>query len=117
MPSRSGYEAAQATKSAVSYRVRFTAEAKHDLDQLYDFLLERDLDAAEEALKAIEDAVAMLQKFPFACRKASEGRYGPLLRELVVPFGSAGYVVLFEISGPHVVTILAVRHQRESDYY
>ncbi len=101
----------------MSYRVRFTAEAKHDLDQLYDFLLERDLDAAEEALKPIEDAVAMLQKFPFACRKASEGRYGPLLRELVVPFGSAGYVVLFEISGPHVVTILAVRHQRESDYY
>jgi len=101
----------------VSYRVRFTAQARHYLDQLYDFLLERDLNAGEEALEALEDALAMLQRFPFACRKASDGRYGPLLRELVVPFGGAGYVVLFEISGRHLVTILAVRHQRESDYY
>src|SRR5215813_14034803 len=61
--------------------------------------------------------LAMFQRFPFACRKASDGRYGPLLRELVIPFGSAGYVVLFEISGRHLVTILAVRQQRESDYY
>jgi len=36
----------------VSYRVRFTAEARRDLDQLYDFLLERDLNAAEEAFRA-----------------------------------------------------------------
>jgi plasmid stabilization system protein ParE len=100
----------------VSYRVRFTAEAKRDLDQLYDFLLETDLNAAEDAVVAIEEALTMLHKFPFACRKASEGRYGPLLRELVVPFGSAGYVVLFEISGRDTVTVLAVRHQRESDY-
>ncbi len=101
----------------MSYRVRFTAEARRDLEQLYDFLLERDLNAAEEAVKAIEEALAILEKFPFACRKASDGRYGPLLRELVIPFGSAGYVALFEISGRHLVTILAVRQQRESDYY
>jgi plasmid stabilization system protein ParE len=101
----------------VSYRVRFTAEAKQDLDQLYDFLLARDLNASEEAVTAIEEAMTILEKFPFACRKASDGRHGPLLRELLVPFGSAGYVVLFEIDGRHRVTILAVRHQRESDYY
>jgi plasmid stabilization system protein ParE len=101
----------------VSYRVRFTAEAKEDLDQLYHFLLERDLAAAGEALKAIEQALTMLEEFPFSCRKAAGGRHGPLLRELVVPFGDAGYVVLFEISGRDTVTILAVRHQRESDYY
>jgi len=101
----------------LSYRVRFTADARRDLDQLYDFLLERDLNAAEEAVKAIEEALAILEKFPFACRKAADGRYGPLLRELVIPFGSAGCVVLFEINGRHLVTILAVRHQRESDYY
>ena len=39
------------------------------------------------------------------------------LRELVIPFGSAGYVALFEIEGPGHVTILAVRHQREEDYH
>jgi plasmid stabilization system protein ParE len=101
----------------VSYRVRFTAEAKQDLDRLYDFLLERDLAAAGEAIEAIEQALAMLETFPFSCRKAADGRHGAFLRELVVPFGSGGYVVLFEISGRDTVTILAVRHQRESDYY
>ena len=70
-----------------------------------------------EALQAIEQALTMLEKFPFSCRKAADGGHGPFLRELVVPFGSAGYVVLFEVSGRHTVTVLAVRHQRESDYY
>jgi plasmid stabilization system protein ParE len=101
----------------VSYRVRFTAEAREDLDRLYGFLLERDLTAAGEALEAVEQALAMLEKFPFSCRKAADGSHGPFLRELVVPFGGAGDVVLFEISGRDTVTILAVRHQRESDYY
>jgi len=101
----------------LTYRVRFTEEAKEDLDRLYEFLLESDLGAADEALTALEDGLAMLRRFPFACRKAVDGKYGPLLRELLVPFGKTGYVVLFEISGRETVTILAVRHQRESDYY
>jgi hypothetical protein len=35
----------------------------------------------------------------------------------VIPFGSAGYVALFEIEDDKHVSILAVRHQREDDYY
>jgi plasmid stabilization system protein ParE len=101
----------------LSYRVRFTEEAKEDLEEMYDFLLERDFQAAGEALAAIEHAVTMLEKFPFSCRKAADGAHGPFLRELVVPFGNGGYVVLFEISARDAVTVLAVRHQRESDYY
>jgi plasmid stabilization system protein ParE len=101
----------------VTYRVRFTEEAKEDLDKLYGFLLERNLDAAKEALEAIEQALSLVEKFPFACRKAADGRYGPFLRELVVSFDSTGYVVLFEITARDTVTVLAVRHQRESDYF
>ena len=41
----------------------------------------------------------------------------PFLRELFIPFGSVGYVALFEIEGGDLVTVLAVRHQREDDYY
>ena len=40
----------------------------------------------------------------------------PFLRELIIPFGSAGYVALFEIASNDTVNILAVRHQREEDY-
>lgn len=97
------------------YRVRLTPEAEEDLLRLYDFLLERDIDAAERALQAIEEALRLLSFSPFSCRKAL--RDNPLLRELVIPFGSAGYVALFEVSPPDSVTVLAVRHQREDDYY
>jgi hypothetical protein len=41
----------------------------------------------------------------------------PLLRELIIPFGDAGYVALFEIDDPRRISILAVRHQREEDYH
>ena len=40
----------------------------------------------------------------------------PFLRELLIPFGAAGYVALFEIEANSIVSILAVRHQREDDY-
>ena len=36
-------------------------------------------------------------------------------RELVVPFGGLGYVLLFEVVGRQVL-VGAVRHQREQDY-
>ena len=97
------------------YRVRFTPEAEEDLLRLYDFLLEKDLRAAERALRAIEEATRLLQFSPFSCRKVR--RDNPFLRELVIPFGSAGYVALYEIEGKASVTVLAVRHQREEDYH
>jgi plasmid stabilization system protein ParE len=96
------------------YRVRFTPEAEDDLLWLYDFLLEKDVTAAEHALEAIKGAVELLRFSPFSCRKALPDR--PFLRELIVPFGSAGYIALFEIDSTSTVNILAVRHQREEDY-
>jgi plasmid stabilization system protein ParE len=52
---------------------------------------------------------------PFASRKADDAN--PFLRELIIPFGGAGYVALFEIENETTVTVLAVRHQREDDYH
>jgi len=97
------------------YSVRFTAGADEDLLRLYDFLLKKDLDAAEHALAAIQAGIELLRLSPFSCRKAVTDN--PLLRELVIPFGSTGYVALFEIEGPSTVTVLAVRHQREEDFH
>lgn len=97
------------------YRVRFTPDAEDDLLRLYDFLLKKDLAAAEGALEAVRNGVELLSLSPFSCRKAGAGN--PLLREIVIPFGASGYVALFEIEGPSTVTIIAVRHQREDDYH
>jgi hypothetical protein len=38
-------------------------------------------------------------------------------RALTIPFGSAGYVALYEIVSPSMTVVLAVRHQREEDYH
>lgn len=99
----------------MSYPVRYTRAAREDLVRLYRYLLERDVDAAARALESIEQGVAMLRLFPFTCRKIDEGN--PFLRELIVSFGTSGYVLLFEIESAEQVTILAVRHQREDDYH
>jgi plasmid stabilization system protein ParE len=96
------------------YKVRFTPEAEDDLLRLYDFLLEKDLAAAELALDVIKRAVELLRLSPFSCRKVLSDN--SFLRELIIPFGSAGYVALFEIASNATVNILAVRHQREEDY-
>ncbi len=41
----------------------------------------------------------------------------PELRELVIPFGSTGYVALYRYDkSENVVFVLAFRHQREAGY-
>ena len=99
------------------FQVRFTEKAKSDLNRLYDFLLEFDIVTAERSLQAIEDGLGFLRRSPFSCRKAADGAHGPLLRELIIPFGASGYLALFEIEDAHTVTILALRHQREDDFH
>ncbi|HAF01890.1 MAG TPA: plasmid stabilization protein [Methylophilaceae bacterium] len=96
------------------YQVRFTKAAREDIKRLYAFLLQQDKRAAEHALQAIYKAMELLKSFPFTCRKAQADN--PFLRELIISFGANGYVALFEIEENAIVTILAVRHQREDDY-
>ena len=104
----------------MSFQVRLTLEAEGDLLRLFDFVLERelqrngDLSLADKALRAVLDGIATLRSSPFTCRKASQS---PFLRELVIAFGHTGYVALFEIEGDSLVTVAAVRHQREDDYH
>ena len=99
------------------FKVRLTPEAEADLLRLFDFLLEQDVAAAEAAREAIAKAIELLEVFPFSCRKALGGDGNPFLRELIIPFGGSGYVVLFEIENRNTVTLLAVRQQREEDYH
>lgn len=101
--------------------MRLTREAHADLERLFDFILERELDRAdgdlelaEQAIAAIHAAVQSLKVSPFICRKAG---LDPLLRELVISFGRSGYVALFEIVGMTDVVVSAVRHQLEDDYH
>ena len=98
-----------------NYRVRFTKRAEADVLRLYDVLLDGDVSTAEKALGAIRSGLSLLAFSPFACRKVAS--HMPRHRELVIPFGTAGYVALFEIDDAKTVTIIAIRHQREQDLW
>jgi plasmid stabilization system protein ParE len=105
----------------MNFTVRWSETALADLDRLHDFLLQRasvleDLDLADRALDAIKAAADdLLARTPFSFRKAARS---PVWRELVIPFGSTGYVALYEIRpAGQLVVIHAVRHQREEDYH
>lgn len=105
---------------SVTFEVRYSAAAREDLLRLFDFLLERaqtveEFDAAQASVDAIREAVEKsLARSPFAYRKAAES---PFLRELLIPFGRAGYVALYDILDATTVMVLAVRHQLEDDYH
>jgi plasmid stabilization system protein ParE len=102
----------------VTFSVRFTQHAESDLVRLYEFILQRDENdwaLAEQALNAIKHAIRGLELSPFSYRKAAADN--PFIRELIIPCGASGYVALFEIEDGQTVTVLALRHQLEDDYY
>jgi plasmid stabilization system protein ParE len=99
----------------VSFQLRFTPEAADDLQRFYTLLANNDPAAAKKALKTIGKAWEVLEEFPFSCRKAEASN--PFLREMIISFGNSGYVALYEIENDEMVTVLAVRHQREDDYH
>jgi len=104
----------------MSFDVLLTPTAESDLERLFDYLLERaetteDLDRAQAAINAIRAVMQrQLALTPYSFRKAAQS---PAQRELIIPFGGTGYVVLYEIVSPSTVAVLAVRHQREEDYH
>ena len=105
----------------MSFRVRLTRDAEADVERLFDFVLQRelaregaDLALPEHALAALRSGIATQESSPFTCRKAGRS---PFLRELIVPFGRSGYVVLFEIEDATNVVVVAARHQTEDDYH
>ena len=100
----------------MSFDVRFTIDAQEDLDRLYEFLFEQDGPAADRAFEAIARGFDFLRHSPFSCRK-SRIAGSPRIRELIITFGRAGYVALFEIDDASTVTVIALRHQREDDFH
>lgn len=103
-----------------AFTVTLLPEAVADLERLQDFAIERELssetpdwDNPQRAMNAVLHGMQVLSWSPHTCRKAALGNGRS--RELIIPFGGTGYIVLFEIVG-HEVAVAAVRHQREDDY-
>ena len=93
-------------------RVVYVPVALRDLERLFEFLAERDPQAALDALQAIRSAVDILADHPLVGR-VREGE----VRELVISFGASGYLALYRyLAVPDIVRVLGLRHQRELDY-
>lgn len=94
-------------------RLIYTRKALADIEALTDFLAERDPSAAAETACLVSEAVSILAGHPLIGRPVENG-----LRELVISRGRTGYVALYRFrEHDDVVTVLAIRHQREAGYW
>ena len=95
----------------VEYRIVWSAKALADIGDIARFLQRKSSTAAERAVATITVAADTLRIFPESGRPYSRApdRY----RELVVPFGREGFVILYRIMSNHV-RLSGVKHQREA---
>lgn len=94
-------------------QVRFAPAALHDLERLREFLRPKNPAAAKWAAIAITRAIQALAQNPQIGRPVED--LDAEYRELLVDFGDSGYITLYRHDGD-VVTVLALRHQKEAGY-
>lgn len=91
-----------------------TEGARDGLHRCREFLADRNLATAERAGQVIARQFRLLAETP-AMGRSVDRQAG--LRELVIGFGTSGYVALYRHDADEdIVVILAFRHQREAGY-
>ncbi len=97
------------------YLVGWSPHALVSVQRIYRFLAEKDLEAAKAAVTAILGKANVLEDFPNVGRPADD--LEPEQRELFIPFGATGFVLLYHFDEQEKqILILAVRHQKEVGY-
>jgi addiction module RelE/StbE family toxin len=90
-------------------KVVYSRRALDHIERAFEFLRDKNPEAAQSAVKAIQSAVDNLAAHPLVGRRL-EGE----LRELIISYGHSGYVALYRfLIANDEVRILAIRHQRE----
>lgn len=102
-----------------AFRVVATASFQDDLIRLEEHIVLRELSSHtldEDCLFRFQEALArglgILAFAPYTCRRCEADR---AFRELIIPFGHGGCVVLFAIQDKDVL-LLAARDQHEQDF-
>lgn len=97
-------------------RIIYTDNALSDLVRVSEFMAQIEPKLKETVISTIAEGVDILSTFPEIAEPAKDEKY-KYMRELFVPFGKAGYSVLYEYDAPNKsVYIAAIRHTRESGY-
>ena len=89
--------------------VVYSKRALDHIERAFEFLRDKNAEAALNAVTAIQSAVDNLAAHPLVGRRI-EGE----LRELIISYGHSGYVALYRfVVSADEIRILAIRHQRE----
>lgn len=92
-------------------RLVLSSEAIEDLERVRDFLAQRSPPAAAKAQATIVEHLQKLQLFPTIYRPVPDR---PDEREVVIAFGSYGYVMRFRYDQvADLVVVLRIWHQHE----
>ena len=95
-------------------RLIVTEGASVGLRRCRTFLAEKSPESAARAGRAIAQRLRLLEDEPGIGRPFDQDAE---MRELIIPFGAAGYVALYRHdSAADAVYLLAFRHQREAGY-
>ena len=94
-------------------RLIWSPQALGDVQRLYRFLADKNMEAAKRAIKTIRAGVKILEQHPAAGKPAED--IEPEYREWLVNFGDSGYVILYRYDR-QIVIIVAVRHQKEAGF-
>lgn len=89
----------------------WSGRALADLSRLARFLSPKNQAAGRRGIAAIRLALQQILAFPNAGRPVEDHPY----RDLLVPFGSSGYVIRYQRLGDQVI-VLAIRHMREAGF-
>ena len=91
----------------------YTPKALDDLIRLANFLKTRSPEAAKRAIAAIKSDIEKAQIYPQRFRPVPEM---PHYREIVIDFGSYGYVVRFRHEAGGDLYVVRIKHQREDGF-
>ena len=94
-------------------RVIWSPAALLDVQRLYRFLALKNIDAAKRAVAAVRQGVRVLGQQPGIGRPIDE--MPDEFREWIIDLRDSGYVARYRLDS-NVVTILAMRHQKEVGY-
>jgi plasmid stabilization system protein ParE len=90
-------------------KVIWLAEAVDDLVRLREFIGDKNRKAAQRAAITIKNMVKVLENYPDIIHPIENL---PDFHDLIVPFGSGGYIIRYRIE-KDMVFIVGIRHSKE----
>jgi plasmid stabilization system protein ParE len=93
-------------------RIIYTETALSDLVRLRNFLQSKSPEASKRAVSAIQEAIKNASTFPERFRPVPDLMH---YREIIIDFGSSGYIARFRYEDGGDIYIVRIKHQLEDD--